>query len=466
MSNSSISLPLEFLSRMQSLLGDEFDDFFRSYRDPPVVGLRANSLKISGKELQSRLPFSLVPVPWAEDGFVVQGEARPGKHPYHAAGLYYLQDPAAMAVGILMNPKPGERVLDIAAAPGGKSTHIASLMKNQGILIANDLYSGRAKTLANNLDRWGATNVIVTNESPRRLIEKFGAIFDKVLVDAPCSGEGMFRKDQKIRNEWSSKLVSSYANRQDSLLHESSCLVKPGGFLVYATCTFSPMENEGTISRFLHHHPDFKLIDVPHFEGFARGSPEWVDDGKGQDALRNCLRLYPHRIVGEGHFIAVLKKDSTPGDDMIRWKYSSYPKLSGEARNLFDKFVSETFKEKVCVHRQLTRIGNAIYAVPEGSPELSGLRVVRHGWWLGTLKKNRFEPSHALAMAIDPSVVKRSLLLNSGDPLIMTYLHGGIFPSKGENGWVLVAVDGYSLGWGKRVKGRLKSRSPKWFHWI
>ncbi len=461
------SLPGEFLNNMQQLLGDEYARFLRSYAEPPVIGLRANRLKISPADLSKRLLYMLSPVPWTQDGFVVEDAVKPGKHPYHAAGLFYLQDPSAMAAGALLNPEPGDIVLDVAAAPGGKATHLAALMMNRGVLIANDPYSGRANDLANTMDRWGATNVAVTSEMPARLVERLGAIFDKVLVDAPCSGEGMFRKDARIRREWTPRLVDGYARRQDGVLHDAAELVKPGGTLVYSTCTFSVKEDEGTIARFLNHHQDFFLMDVPKQPGFCDGVTMWQDSGEKMDALKHCVRLYPHNVVGEGHFIAVMKRTADahgmpPG---VKPRQRSQ-RMPANARRLFAAFVENTFRQDVFAGLSLTVKGNAVYAVPASMPALDGLRVLRWGWWLGTLKKNRFEPSYALAMASKEEMVKRVFRLAAEDARTIAYLHGEGLRSPGENGWVLVTVDGFPLGWGKRVGGKLKSHAPKWFHWI
>ncbi|MBM3144606.1 MAG: hypothetical protein FJ010_06470 [Chloroflexi bacterium] len=453
-------LPPSFLSRMQQLLGDEYAAFLASYDQPPDVGLRVNTSKLSRREFQTISPFDLKPIPWSEAGFVVPPEARPGKHPYHAAGLYYLQDPSAMAVAELLSPQPGERVLDIAAAPGGKSTHISALMGGEGLLVANDLHPRRAQVLAKNLERWGARNAVVLNETPARLADHFGACFDRVVVDAPCSGEGMFRKDPEARAEWMPKLVKSCALRQDVLLEDAATLVRPGGVLVYATCTFAPEEDEGAIARFLLAHPRFELVEPPRFPGFSPGRPDWIAE-PGRADLRRAVRLWPHKAPGEGHFIALLRR-SRASSEMPEAPAPLLPiPLEPEPRQYFQQYCTDALNWRPPESR-LSQMGFHLYQIPEACPDLRGLKVILWGWWLGALKKNRFEPSHALGMGLRAEDVRNTLPLTLDDPEVDSYLRGEVLSSSGADGWVLVTVDGHPLGWGKRVQGRLKTHLPRW----
>ncbi len=521
-----IAIPPAFLKYMAALLGDEYPAFLASYDAAPSVGLRVNTLKISPEDFQRLAPFNLSPVPWCPAGFEIRPECRepsaeavcagrlregsrdlgrqaatPGKHPYHAAGLYYLQDPSAMAVAELLAPQPGERVLDLAAAPGGKATHIASLMQGQGLLIANEIHPQRAWELAGNLERWGAHNVAVTNETPERLAERLPGFFDAVLVDAPCSGEGMMRKGEAARREWTPALVRGCALRQTAILEHAARLVRPGGRLAYATCTFNPEENEGTVARFLAAHPEFELVALPQRPGFAHG----VCRDVGRDVACNVstnvacnvstcvVRLWPHRAPGEGHFIAVLRlaADAPPPPPVSPWRPGKLPKPVEEA---FRSFCATTLTVTgACSgieavrqpslalagfsHRSarppegsspdtegsmtLALVGSYLYALPAGLPDLTGLRYLHPGWWLGTVKKDRFEPSHALALGLRAQDAQRVLDLHADDPALAAYLRGETLTSPGEDGWTLVAVDGFPVGWGKRVAGRLKSRYPK-----
>ena len=262
-----LPLPPAFLARMQRLLGDEYPAFLASYDQPPTSGLRANTLKLSAAAFQAISPYPLAPLPWCPSGFLIESQPAstplpPGKHPYHAAGLYYLQDPSAMAAAEVLAPRPGEKVLDLSAAPGGKSTHLAALMGNQGLLVANEIHAQRAWDLAENLERCGVRIAAITNETPARLAEHFGAFFDRVLVDAPCSGEGMFRKSEAARREWQPEMPAACAARQSAILEEAARLLRPGGHLAYTTCTFAPEEDEAVIGHFLASHPDFTLLPI------------------------------------------------------------------------------------------------------------------------------------------------------------------------------------------------------------
>ncbi len=453
-------LPAKFLTRMRQQLGaEEYAAFLASYDHAPDIGLRVNTLKLSPHEFKSISPFHLTPIPWAPAGFVLPPDSRPGKHPYHTAGLYYLQDPSAMAVAELLVPQPGERVLDLAAAPGGKATHIAALMDGSGLLVANDLHPRRAQVLAKNLERWGTRNTVILNETPARLANHFGAYFDRVVVDAPCSGEGMFRKDLDARREWMPKLVESCALRQDAILNDAARLVRPGGVMAYATCTFAPEEDEGAIARFLDAHSEFELVDPPHFSDFSQGRPEWLTSDHAHP-LRNAVRLWPHRALGEGHFIAILKKH-----EVRRESHPLTPQLPSslppESDAYFHQFVCQTLHWNP--HQDhLSQMGSHLYHIPEDCPDLRGLRVIHWGWWLGTMKKKRFEPSHALAMGLRAEDVRNVCPLSNADPLVERYLRGEVLSLAGEDGWVLVTIDDFPLGWGKRVQGRLKTHLPKW----
>ena len=473
-------IPAAFLERMERLLGGEYPAFLASYAERPSVGLRVNTLKIAPETFRLLAPFELAPVPWCAAGLTIIGDdAEAGKHPFHAAGLYYLQDPSAMAVAELLDPQPGERVLDLAAAPGGKATHIAAKMQGQGLLVANELHPKRAWELAGNLERWGAANVAITNETPERLVERFEDFFDRVLVDAPCSGEGMMRKGEAARVEWAPELVRGCALRQTTILEQAARLVRPGGRLVYSTCTFNPEENEGTVARFLDTHPEFALIEPSRRPGLSPGRPDWLDAGVGAglapahgaghpqgDAptadsradLTHAVRLWPHLAPGEGHFIAVLRKhDGEPTATPRPWRPARLPRPVEAAYHAFcaEHLVAEPAGERLAL------VGSYLYALTDGLPDLTGLRFLHPGWWLGTLMKDRFEPSHALALALPRESARRTVSLAPHDPALAAYLRGEGFRSAGEAGWVLLCVDGYPLGWGKRVAGILKSHYPR-----
>ncbi len=462
--------PSAFLSRMSALLGDEFDSFLASYEQPPATALRANTLKIAPEVLAERLSIDLLPVPWSADAFLLAGtdQTRPGKHPYHAAGLYYLQDPSALMPVEILDPKPGEKVLDLSAAPGGKSTQIAARLAGRGLLIANEVVPKRGWELAGNLERWGATNVAITAETPLRLAHRFPDFFDAVLVDAPCSGEGMFRKSLAARQAWTPALVEGCALRQQGILEYAALLVRPGGRLVYSTCTFAPEEDEGAVARFLIDHPEFTLAEPPARPGFCPGHPDWLPasllanfpSGCGSELTR-CVRLWPHRGPGEGHFAALMVRSNQATAHMSGAIRAHQPRrLPKAAAAAFDAFVSKTLTGAPAVAAPALT-GSYLYALPPELPDLSGLRFLHPGWWLGEVKKDRFEPSHALALGLTPSKVQQVADYPVGSTDLLAYLRGETLVSTGEDGWTVVTVDGFSLGWGKRVAGRLKSHYPK-----
>lgn len=458
-------LPSAFLDRMKAILGEEYKTFLAHYEQPPSVGLRVNTLKLSPGEFSTISPFPLEPIPWTDSGFLLPPDSRPGKHPYHAAGLYYLQDPSAMAVVECLDPQPGDRVLDLSAAPGGKSTHLAAKLGGQGLLVANDIHPGRVRDLANNLERWGSQNVVVLNETPSRLAAHFGPYFDKVLVDAPCSGEGMFRKDLASRQEWSPKLVESCAIRQDAILRDAATLVRHGGYLGYATCTFSPEEDEGTVTRFLQENPDFDLVDISSLWVISPAFKDWVRVNY-EPEITQTLRLWPHISPGEGHFVAVFQKSGTEcTTSALSQSPRPSPSLTREVQSLLDSFLEDTMNWRPHSEKLDLR-GTYVYQRPDVMLELKGLRVIHWGFWLGTLKVKRFEPSHALALGLQHGDFRSVVDLPADDPRALAYLHGEVLPLSGPNGWVVMMVDGYPLGWGKRVQNRVKSQSPKWLRWI
>ncbi len=451
-------------------MGDEYNAFFASLYLPSTLGLRVNTLKIATPEFLDLSPYDIAPIPWSSSGFAIEspegkGSIPPGKHPYHSAGLYYLQEPSAMAVAEVLAPQPGERVLDLAAAPGGKATHLAALMKNNGLLVANEIHPKRVWDLVENLERCGVTNSIVTNESPQKLADHFEGYFDRVLLDAPCSGEGMFRKSESARREWNLDLAHSCSIRQSSILEQAARMVKPGGHLAYATCTFSADENEGVISKFIAQHPEFELEIIQPAVGFQAAIPAWV--GLPSDHLvSRAIRLWPHMIRGEGHFIALMiNRASNNNVQAVNSNKADYAfrslqtKWKNPTRQIFDDFGGANLSLGFDSSR-LILDGTYVYQVPENMPYLTGLKVIRPGWWLGSHTKQRFTPSHSLAMGMRGNDVRLLLPLELDDRRLAAYFAGESFPDSGENGWVLVTVDGFPVGWGKRVHNVIKNFYP------
>lgn len=453
-------LPEEFLKRMQTLLGDEYPAFLDTFSLKRYYGLRVNTLKITPEELQGQVPFHLTPIPWVKEGFYYAENDDPGKHHYHSAGLYYIQEPSAMSPGAFLGAKPGDKVLDLCAAPGGKATQIGAALQGQGLVVANDISAKRAQVLAMNIERMGVTNSFVTEDNPKQLQKYFAGYFDKILVDAPCSGEGMFRKMPEAQDHWSPEYVGTCAGMQREILDQAATMLKPGGVMIYSTCTFAPEENEGSIQTFLHNHPEFELLELPKFGGLAPGQPNWIEAGVLD--LEKTTRLWPHHLEGEGHFVARLLKTASSGDaERVHEIYQS-PVKRKQIEAYYD-FCATTLN--VTPEGQFTLFGNHLYLTPDGVPNFSGLKVTRPGWYLGELKKERFEPAHGLALGLKAMDVKRSVALEEPQT-IAAYLRGETIHAEGEKGWTLVTVGGYPLGWGKLVNGILKNHYPRSMRWF
>lgn len=444
-----MNLPLAYIEQMKALLGTEYGAYLDSLEQERFFGLRMNTLKAAPEMLLQEGLFALSPVPWCAEGFYYDGRERPAKHPYYHAGLYYLQEPSAMAPAAALPVLPGEHVLDICAAPGGKTTQLAAKLEGTGILFANDISAGRAKTLLKNVELAGIRNAVVLSERPERLAEKFPGFFDKVLVDAPCSGEGMFRKEPEMVKNWDVKMLKFCRQEQAAILEACAELLRPGGQLLYSTCTFSPEENENSIAAFLKNHPEFRTIPITKEYGFAGGI----------QPLTDCARLYPHKLRGEGHFLALLEKAGGTGGltyqrELGGWEQEMEP---------FADFAAEMLREKPA--GTYKRYGDGLYLLPEGMPETGGLRVLRSGWLLGTLKKGRFEPSQAFAMGLKKEDVLRAADFPLEDKRVLRYLKGETVEFEGTDGWTLVCVDGFPLGWAKAQKGRLKNKYPVSWKW-
>ncbi len=376
---------------MTSLLGDEAGSFFASYDRPARSGLRVNTSKISAEAFRARSPWPLEPIPWCPDGFYLPADAPAGKHPWHAAGVYYLQEPSAMAPVEAMALRPELRVADVCAAPGGKSTQILNHLQRRGVLLANDVVGSRIKPLGENLERWGAELAVIANQDMSRLAAKVGDQFDRVLVDAPCSGEGLFRRTPEARTEWSLAHVEGSARRQRGVLDAAAQLVASGGELVYSTCTFAPEENEHVISAFLDAHPDWHVEPIP---GFAPGRSDWSDTDHD---LSGLARLWPHQLEGDGHTIARLRRDGEP-DRAPGPKATGAPDVPGDFEAFRQRAIPGFSMETAPV-----RQGDSLVLPPAGMDALGDLPLVRKGLWLGAIAPGRFVPSHALALALDPA---------------------------------------------------------------
>ncbi|MTV49978.1 NOL1/NOP2/sun family putative RNA methylase [Heliobacillus mobilis] len=471
-----INVPEEFQSRIKQILPeDEFNRFMQSYQENPAQGLRLNPLKGVNPEILPSIPVTPTPVPWCDFGYYYEEGQRPGKHPFHAAGLYYIQEPSAMAVVEALQPEPGERILDLCAAPGGKATQIAGYLRHEGLLVANEIHPKRNKALSENLERWGARNILVTNEPPDKLSRWFPEYFDRIVVDAPCSGEGMFRKLPEAIEDWSEEKVAHCAALQQEILPEAVKMLKPGGVMVYSTCTFSAEENEKQIETFLEMYPEFTLEPVLCAEFFQAAT------------LPHTVRLWPHKLRGEGHFIARLRKrnslDSAIGPSVNRASResakakkgpdrgrkeqnlsASLPSLPADVYRWYERFCQESLN--TVPQGPYLLFGDQLYAVSEELPSLERLKVTRTGLHLGTIKKGRFEPAHALALALSPGEWKKSVDLSPDSDEVYRYLRGeSLSVPNRDGGWTIVTVSGYPIGWGKVAEGQLKNHYPKGLRW-
>ena len=424
-------LPEAFLERMKHQLGEEYPEFLNSLERPRAVALRYNPLKGDAPVME----FQGENVPWEMLGFYYDPEARPGLHPYHEAGVYYLQEASAMAPVALLDPQPGERVLDLCAAPGGKTTQIAGRMLGEGFLLCNEINPKRAKILARNIERMGVANALVTNEHPERLADRFPGFFDRVLVDAPCSGEGMFRKEEAAVTDWSQETVEMCARRQAEILHSAAQMLKPGGRLVYSTCTFAPEEDEMAVAAFLESHPEFEpeIIEAPWFVPVENGGH----------------RLWPHKLLGEGHFAAVLRKTGGEEGDVAPMAGEKLPK----------EWVSFAKELKIALPAgKAVSFGSNLFWAPEDLPDMKRLKVMRPGLELGEVKKGRFEPAHALALWLKDCTSTVSFDPEGAE--IREYMHGNVL-SGTTKGWCLIKAGDYSLGWAKGDGNQLKNHYPK-----
>lgn len=456
-----MNLPIEFENKMKAFLGNEWDDFLYSYDNNRFQALRFNTLKVQSPEERMRILKTLKissdkKVSWANEAYYFDENVRPGKHPYHEMGLYYIQEPSAMSAAALLAPKPGMRVLDLCAAPGGKSTQLATYLGDSGLLVSNEINTQRSRILSQNIERIGIKNAIVTNEDSFVLASHFPGFFNAIQVDAPCSGEGMFRKLPEAIEQWSMENVAICAARQKEILDNAAVMLKPGGTIVYSTCTFSKEENEDVIEYFLEKHPDFTLEEMERF--------------------------WPHKVDGEGHFVAKLVRrgsvDTGFKSDRQTKKIKNNKNRKNETKSaltkenmkLLSEFLDETISDDMAAlikNSRLVMFGEQLYRLPDMEVDIKGLKVQRAGLHIGEFKKQRFEPSHSLALALKLSEAKNVVKLTCDNPQTIGFFNGQSVMLSDEQaaeckkGWALVCVDGYPAGWGKVNGTQVKNHYPK-----
>ncbi len=479
-----MQLPIDFINRMKNKLGEECDAFLASYDSTEIKALRLNRLRFeaanedSTKESEissnneqleeyKKLVFDELinnsvidrdtadcysSVPWESAGFYYDENVRPGKSPLHEMGAYYIQESSAMAPVSFLDVKPGDRVLDLCAAPGGKSTQIAGLLNGQGILITNEIVKKRAEILSENIERMGVVNALVVSEDPRNLAKRLPLYFDKILVDAPCSGEGMFRRGEIARNEWSYENVVECAKRQEWILDCAVEMLAPGGRLVYSTCTFSDEEDEEQVKALLDRHSDLCEIskDMKLCGGMERGTADFG------------IRLWPHKVKGEGHFLAAFEKSGERRLGSIPvggFEKQINDKAKAKLKPMYDflkEYVSSDITESL---DRITMFGDNIYLLPDFTPSLNGLKVIRPGLQLGSIVKDRFMPSHSLALSLKTTEFKNIATIDNN--VIYKYINGETFEFDGENGWYLITYKNMPAGFGKLAGGIMKNHYPK-----
>ena len=433
-----IPLPSEFIQSIEEMLGSEAPAFFASLEQPPTLALRLNPARENA--LSAAEAFIADPVPWAKNGYYLRSGARPGAGIAHAAGAFYLQEASAMVSAAILDAQPGERVLDLCAAPGGKSTQIASALAGEGLLIYNEPEPARAKVLAANLERMGVRNAAVTNAYPDALSARWPEYFDALLCDAPCSGEGMFRREPDARSEWKSASPAGCAKRQAEILDRAAELVRPGGRLVYSTCTFNRNENEETIAAFLARHPEFAPED---FELPGVGASE-----------NGCIRIWPHRQRGDGHFAAKLRKSGSG-----KRREAPAFRIDRDCAALIGQLEKEVCALPKELKARVVRLGDYLYAIPAECPDTKGLKLASAGLCLLRIGRNYIEPAHALAMALDAALPLQKMELD--DQQARRYLAGEALDCEKLKGWTWICWHGMPLGWGKASNGQMKNHLPK-----
>ena len=423
------NLPEAFVKRMRLQLGDELSAFLHAINEPPLRGIRMNPLKTTKAALQYTGTRSVL---WEPDGYLLPEKSDAGSTILHAAGAFYIQEPGAMLPARVLDARPGEKILDLCAAPGGKSTQIGCAMRGEGLLVCNEPVPKRVQILNGNIERMGIPNTVVTCEMPDRLAEQWPEGFDAVLVDAPCSGEGMFRRDPETRKEWTAAKAEGCAARQREILAAAASLVRPGGRLVYSTCTYNPAENEENVKWFTEKYPAF------HPESF------FMPGINAPDGMYTC---YPQRLQGEGQFAALLRKDGE-GTAFLPTD-RSLPKPDKAQTALF----SNAFPP---LPEPTHLLGKILISMPE-MPDVKGIRICRAGLHLGEIRGKAAIPDHAAALCFRTSGFQTS---DMNADVAIRYVSGETIPGS-TVGWTLMCRHGLAVGWGKGSEGMIKNHYPK-----
>lgn len=434
-------LPNNFLELMKGLLNNEYESFIKTYDERRYSGLRATHKKITREKLKTILDFKVDDIPWCESGLYFQEEEKLGKHPYYHAGLYYIQEPSAMSPVEYLDIKDGMKILDICSAPGGKSTQIAGKLNGTGLLVTNDISEKRIKAVLKNIELYGVTNAVVVNDSPEKIYNYFGEYFDAILLDVPCSGEGMFRKDDSLINSYEESM-KQVPSLQSEILEYGSKMLKPGGIIIYSTCTFNKEENEEKIIEFLNKNKDFSLVDIPKEYGFTQGYE-----------IKEAARLFPHNLKGEGHFICKLMKKG-------KWQASEKKIIKKEPPKEYKEFEKQQLN--ICLEGNFVSQDEKLFLEIEDFGNKKGIRLVRNGLFVGEIKNNKFLPSQAFIMSLNFGDVKNVIDFSKDDSNLIKYLKGEtIFVNSDKTGIIFISVDGYLLGYGKINNGTIKNAYNK-----
>ena len=453
-----MKLPELFEEKMRRLLGEDFEEYEKHLDDPAYYGIRVNTLKISVEDFLKICPFKVTKVPWTDNGFYVDREEKPSKHPYYHAGLYYIQEPSAMTPASYLQVEPGDRVLDLCGAPGGKSTELGAKLNGEGLLVSNDVSISRTKALIRNIEMFGIRNDMILCTEAKYLVPSMTGFFNKILIDAPCSGEGMFRKGNNEIKNWQQKGSEPYAKLQREIVDDAIKLLAPGGMLLYSTCTFSPEENEQVIEYLLEKNDDLSLVPMKMCEGFDHGHPEWTLTGR--EDIKQCIRLWPHKIKGEGHFLALLKKEDGP-QPTFKYEKIKKVKLTPETEEFFKNCKMDIDWSHVREHQ------GKLFYLKEDIPEMKKVRVLRKGLYLGEMKKGRFEPSQSFAVALSADEYKPYLSFDINDENTIKYLKCETLDvDTATEGIHLIGTNEFPLGWAKIKKGRLKNKYSSSWRWL
>ncbi len=442
-------LPLKFTERMKKILGSEYETFEKAMHEPCVKAYRVNTDKISLEDFEKINPFGKERIPYVETGYYLDFD-KVGNHPYHHAGMIYVQDPGAMATAECVEIQPDWYILDTCSAPGGKSTQLKNKLGENGVLVSNEIIASRCKILTGNVERLGLKNTVTTCMDTKRLAKTFPKTFDLVMVDAPCSGEGMFRKDDIAIDEWSENNVKMCAERQADILENAAVCVKNGGYIVYATCTYSLEENEMTVDEFLTNHPDFELVPVK--EAVREFTADGIKfDGCKCENINFARRFYPHKSKGEGQFMAVLR--NTESEEYSKPTQSKTEKIDKIVFDFLDDVLTSYAKENVKMYN-----GNPVYFTPDF--EVPKGTAFSCGVTIGEIKKSYIQPHHQFFMAMGDKF-KRKIELAADSKEIKKYLHGEEIRTECQNGWATVTVDGCAVGGAKVSNGTAKNHYPK-----